>query len=126
MQVQTVWAAGKSKTNNLNTKHEKDGKNVVMHEIVKKWGLAQSQIKNLYFVRRLSPQRPDALFFTLPLDTSAQQTFIFAAAHPLWESSNWQPRALLRHHSLHSGRYEKCFNKRPPGYFIFPVQRNQA
>lgn len=34
----------------------------VMHAIVKKWGLAQSEIKNLCFVHHLSLQHPDALF----------------------------------------------------------------
>lgn len=65
MQAQTFWTAGKSKTNNLKTKCEKKEKKwtAVMHGIVKRWGLAQSEIKNLGFVHHLSLQHPEALFF---------------------------------------------------------------
>lgn len=63
----------------------------------------------------LSPSYLDVSFLPVtPPDTSLTSItrgFHLGRVLPLWEYSNWQTSALVRHHSLHLHRYEKCFNK---------------
>lgn len=62
----------------------------------------------------LSPRAVWMFHFSLTLDTSlagVTRGFHLSWVLSLWESSNWQTSALVRHHSLHLHRYEKCFNK---------------